>query len=169
MDIKIDIEGYQQARQILEQLPVTVQKKMFVVALRSGAKPLIKSARSKAPVKSGLLKKSIRAVRAKSAKKRETAVLVLPVFAQYKKSKKVNAYYGHILHAGTGPRETKKPVVTTIGGRIVNFGTNRGSVAPNPYLLDAYNENKQHMIDGFGNEMAQAITKFVNKNFKPVP
>lgn len=169
MEVNLKVEGYQQAKQILEQLPDTVQKRMFVVALRKAAKPLIQSAKEKIPKKTGMLARSIRAVRAKSYRRYETSLLILPVFSIYKKSEKENSFYARFVHFGTNERKTKKSVVTVMGGKYVNLGLYRGRVTPNPFLERAYNEKKQVMIDSFGDEMASAITQFAKKNFKPVP
>ena len=169
MNVDLKIENYQQARQVLEQLPTVVQKRMFVTSLRKASAPIVKSARAKAPKKSGAMARSIRAVRAKYGRKHETALLILPVFEVYKKSNVVNAYYGNMVHFGTVERKTKKPVVATLGGKTVNLGIYRGRVAPRPFLLDAFNETRQRMIDGFGDTMAVELTKFARKNFKTVP
>lgn len=37
-----------------------------------------------------------------------------------------------------------------------------------PYIEESYKENYQKVVEGFGDELASSVEKFVNKNFKPV-
>jgi superfamily II DNA/RNA helicase len=41
-------------------------------------------------------------------------------------------------------------------------------IRPNPYLEQAYTENSERVVASFGNELAAAVEKYVNKNFKSV-
>ena len=41
-------------------------------------------------------------------------------------------------------------------------------IRPTPYLEQAYTENSERTVALFGDELAVAVEKFVNKNFKPV-
>ena len=168
--LTIEVEGYAEAKRIMDELPNTMQKRMLLAALRASAKPMLQSARSKVP---GKLKKQLRTVRYKdrNASKSEVAIAVKPVFERTKKKGAVNEYYGKFIHEGTAdPRTSKK-------GKLLVFDDAQGKkifvrsvkgIRPTPYLEQAYTENSERTVALFGDELAAAVEKFVNKNFKPV-
>ena len=109
--LTIEVDGYAAAKRILDELPNTMQKRMLLAALRASAKPMLQSARSKVPVRTGKLKKQLRTVRYKdrNASKSEVAIAVKPVFERTKKKGAVNEYDGKFIHEGTAdPRTSKK-------------------------------------------------------------
>ena len=109
--LTIKVNGYRQAKEILDGLPNGMQKSILLAALRQSARPMLTSARSKIPVRSGKLKRQLRIVRFRdrNAPKSEVAVAVKPVFERSKKSGVVNQYYGKFIHEGTAdPRTSKK-------------------------------------------------------------
>lgn len=171
--LTIEVEGYAEAKHILDELPNTMQKRMLLAALRASAKPMLQSARSKVPVRSGKLKRQLRIVRFRdrSAPKSEVAVAVKPVFERTKKKGAVNEYYGKFIHEGTAdPRTSKKGkllVFDDAQGRKVFVRSVKG-IRPTPYLEQAYTENSERTAAIFGDELAAAVEKFVNKNFAPV-
>lgn len=61
--LKIKVEGYKEAKAILDELPNNMQKRMLLAALKGSAKPILQSAKGKVPIKSGKLKKMLRVVR----------------------------------------------------------------------------------------------------------
>ena len=89
--LTIEVEGYAEAKRIMDELPNTMQKRMLLVALRASAKPMLQSARSKVPVRTGKLKKQLRTVRYKdrNASKSEVAIAVKPVFGRLEKGQTV--------------------------------------------------------------------------------
>lgn len=171
--LKIKVEGYEQAKKILDELPNNMQKRMLLTALRGSAKPMLQSARSKVPVKSGKLTKMLRVVRFKdrNASKSEVSVAVKPIFDRTKKKGAINQYYGKFIHEGTAdPRKGKK-------GKFLVFENKQGEkvfvksvkgIKPKPFLEQAYTENSERTISNFGNELAKAVENFVSKNFKPI-
>lgn len=171
--LTVKVEGYVEAKQILDQLPNAMQKRMLLAALRGSAKPMLQSARSKVPVRSGKLKKQLRIVRFKDrqASKSEVSIAVKPVFEVTKKKGAINQYYGKFIHEGTqDPRTSKK-------GKLLVFDNERGEkvftrsvkgIKSTPFLEQAYTENNERTVALFGSELAAAIEKFVAKNFKPV-
>lgn len=171
--LTLKVEGYAEAKRILDELPNNMQKRMLAAALRGSAKPMLRSAKGKVPVRSGRLKKQLRIVRFKdrSAPKSEVAIAVKPVFERTKKKGAVNEYYGKFIHEGTtDPRTSKK-------GKLLVFENERGEkvfvrsvkgLRPTPYLERAYTENSERTVALFGDELAKAVEKFVAKNFKPV-
>ena len=171
--LTVKVEGYVEAKRILDELANTMQKRMLLAALRGSAKPMLQSARSKVPVRSGKLKKQLRIVRFKDrqASKSEVSVAVKPIFEVTKKKGAINQYYGKFIHEGTqDPRTSKK-------GKLLVFENERGEkvftrsvkgIKATPFLEQAYNENNERTVALFGDELAAAIEKFVAKNFNPV-
>lgn len=108
--LTIEVEGYAEAKRIMDELPNTMQKRMLLATLRASAKPMLQSARSNVPVRMGKLKKHLRMVRYKdrNASKSEVAIAVKPVFGRTKKKGAVNEYYGKFIHEGTADPRTSK-------------------------------------------------------------
>lgn len=171
--LKIKVEGYAQAKTILDELPNNMQKRMLFSALRGSAKPMLQSAQAKVPVKSGRLKKMLKVVRYKdrNASKSEVSVAVKPVFERTKKKGSINQYYGKFIHEGTAdPRTSRK-------GKLLVFDDKQGKkvfvrsvkgIKATPFLETAYRESNERRIAIFGDELAKAVEKFVSKNFKQI-
>lgn len=47
--LKIKVEGYKEAKAILDELPNNMQKRMLLSALRGSTRPMLQSARGKFP------------------------------------------------------------------------------------------------------------------------
>lgn len=172
--LKIEVKGYCEAKALLDQLPNNMQKRMLLVALRSSAKPMLQGAKSKVPVRSGRLKRQLRIVRFRdrSAFKSEVSIAVKPVFEKTKKKGAINQYYGKFIHEGTAnprvPRKKGKTLVFENASGEKIFVKSVKGIRPNPYLEQAYTENSERVVASFGDELATAVEKFVNRNFKPV-
>lgn len=170
--LRISVDGYKEAKAILDQLPNNMQKKMLLAALRSSARPMLSSARTKVPIRSGKLKKQLRIIRFKdrTAPKSEVDVAIKHLFSKTKNKGTINEYYGKFIHEGTkNPRTPRKE------GRILAFKGKDGQMVftravkgltAKPYLEEAYTENHERLVKAFGVELAAAIEKFINKNFK---
>ena len=171
--LTIEVDGYAAAKRILDELPNTMQKRMLLAALRASAKPMLQSARSKVPVRTGKLKKQLRTVRYKdrNASKSEVAIAVKPVFERTKKKGAVNEYYGKFIHEGTAdPRTSKKGkllVFDDAQGKKVFVRSVKG-IRATPFLEMAYDESGERTITIFGDELASAVERYVQKHFKPV-
>lgn len=171
--LTIEVDGYAAAKRILDELPNTMQKRMLLAALRASAKPMLQSARSKVPVRTGKLKKQLRTVRYKdrNASKSEVAIAVKPVFERTKKKGAVNEYYGKFIHEGTAdPRTSKKGkllVFDDAQGKKVFVRSTKG-IKPTPYLEQAYTVNSERTVAIFGDELAAAVGRYIQKHFKPV-
>lgn len=171
--LTVKVDGYQQAKEILDDMPRTMQKSMLRSALKSSAKPFVQGARNRVPVRSGELKRQIKVVsyRDKSAPKTEVDVAVKPVFSKTKK-KKANQYYGKFIHEGTvDPRYPRKKggvlVFTTASGDKV-FARHVKGIKPRPFIEESYTENQEKVVAGFGDALATSVEKYVNKHFKKV-
>lgn len=173
--LKVKVEGYAETKRILDELPNTMQKSMLLAALRTSARPMLQTAKNRVPVRSGRLRKQLRIVRFKdrTAPKSEVDIAVKPVFERTKKKGAVNQYYGKFIHEGTAdPRIPRKKgkhllVFTNEQGEKVFVRSVKG-IKPTPYLEQAYTANSQRLIVSFGDNLARAVEKFINKNFKRV-
>lgn len=85
--LKVKVEGYAEAKRILDELPNTMQKSMLLAALRTSARPMLQTAKNRVPVRSGRLRKQLRIVRFKdrTAPKSEVDIAVKPVFERTKR------------------------------------------------------------------------------------
>lgn len=171
--LTVKVDGYREAKDILDDMPRTMQKSMLRSALKSSAKPFVQGARNRVPVRSGELKRQIKVVsfRDKSAPKTEVDVAVKPVFSKTKK-KKANQYYGKFIHEGTvDPRYPRKKggvlVFTTASGDKV-FARHVKGIKPRPFIEESYTENQEKVVSGFGDALATSVEKYVNKHFKIV-
>lgn len=171
--LKIKVEGYKEAKGILDGLPNNMQKSILIAALRQSVKPMLTSARNKVPVKSGKLKKQLRIVRHKdrNQSKTEVAVAVKPVFDKSKKSGAVNQFYGKFVHEGTAERRVSRK------GKMLVFENQQGEkvflksvkgIKATPYLEMAYTETGERTVTVFGDELGAAVERYVQRNFKPI-
>lgn len=171
--LTIKVEGFEEAKRILDQLPNDMQRRILLAALRSAARPMLKSARDSVPKKSGQLSKQLRIVRHKErgASPTEVAIAVKPVFSKTKKKEVANQFYGKFIHEGTkDPRMSRK-------GKMLVFENQQGEkvfvkavkgIKPTPYLEIAYRESGERTVTIFGDELAKAVDRYVQKNFKPI-
>lgn len=171
--LKVKVEGYKEAKQIIGELPNNMQKRILITALRNSAKPMLQSARNKVPVRSGKLKKQLRVIRERDrgASPTEVAVAVKPVFEKTKKKGAINQFYGKFIHEGTEDKRVSRK------GKTLMFENRQGEkifvksvkgIKPTPFLETAYNESSERTVAIFGDELATAVGKFVDKNFKPI-
>lgn len=172
--LKLKVEGYQEAKAILDELPNNMQKNMLRSALRRASKPFVQGARSRVPVRSGELRKTIKVVsfRDREAPKSEVDVAVRPVFQRTKKKGAVNQFYGRFIHEGTrDPRFPKKKggvlVFTSASGEKV-FARHVKGLQPRPFIEQSYQENYERVVGEFGTELATSVEKYVNKHFKKI-
>ena len=172
--LTVKVKGYRQAKEILHELPNSMQKTILRTALKKSSKPFVRGAQSRVPVKTGTLKKQLKVVsfRDRQAPKTEVDVAVKHVFSRSKKKKAVNEYYGKFIHEGTkDPRYPKKKggvLVFSLPNGDKVFAKHVKGLKPRPYIEESYKENYNAVVDGFGDELAISVEKFVNKNFKPV-
>ncbi len=171
--LTIKINGYRQAKEILDGLPNGMQKSILLAALRQSARPMLTLARGKVPVRSGKLKRQLRIVRFRdrNAPKSEVAVAVKPVFDKSKKSGAVNQYYGKFIHEGTkDPRLSRKGKLLVFENKQSEkvFVRSVKGIRATPYLELAYGESGERTVAIFGEELAAAVGRYVRKHFKPV-
>lgn len=120
--LTLKVDGYVEAKRIMDQLPNNMQKRMLLTALRTSAQPMLRTAKGRVPVRTGRLRRQLRIVRFRdrNAPRSEVDVAVKPVFERTKRKGSVNQYYGKFIHEGTkDPRTSRK-------GRLLVFENERG-------------------------------------------
>ena len=171
--MSIKVEGYKETIAVLKQLTDAMRKNIIRSALRASAKPMLKSARSKVPKRTGQLAKQLKiaSYRDRNAPRSEVSVAIKPVFSRHKKSGKANAFYARFIHEGTvDPRKSKKGkllVFKNREGKMIFTRSVKG-IKANPFLTRAFHEQGDHTIRIFSDELGKAVEKYVNKRFKKI-
>ena len=139
--LTLKVDGYVEAKRIMDQLPNNMQKRMLLTALRTSAQPMLRT------------------------------VAVKPVFERTKRKGSVNQYYGKFIHEGTkDPRTSRKGrllVFENERGEKIFTRSVRGLRAV-PFLEIAYTQESERTVALFGDALAAAVEKFVVRNFKAV-
>ena len=174
----IKIEGYKEAVQVFVQLAEQMQKRIVRQVLRKSARPMVLAARSRAPKRTGRLRKSIRVVSLKKDRVPPVVPLAIAPVFDVSKNGKVNAFYARFVHDGTKDRYpralTRKRAKGAKGSRVLVFTGSHGEkvftrsargLSPNPFMMQAFNSATGSTVDDFGKEMAAAVENFANKNF----
>lgn len=134
MELNVQIEGLEQLKRAFDLLPKRVAVSAASKSVREGAKVIQKAARSKVPVDTGNLRRSIIVkVLNKNRDAMEVAALIGPgrgYFSKKKNAKTGDGFYGFFLEYGTVKMKAK------------------------PFLRPAYDENKvaaqQAIVDVIG-------------------
>lgn len=166
--VKIDFEGLKQTLQVLDQLPLAMQKKIVAASIRESAKPILKDAKQRMPRKTGQLRRTLKII-----KYRRTGSPTRTTYAvRHTFSKKMNGedsknqYYAAFIHAGTKdrvPKNTKTLRFVSASGGVFFTKKARG-IKPNPYLGDAWKANESSVLQDFGQTLNQELQKFCAKN-----
>lgn len=160
--IDIKIKGDKELIAALNELPIAIQRKILRKAMGKAAKPIIRLARSKAPKKSGTLKKSI-GHKVRTYKGSGTTLAVIGarsgVFGAYRGSSRpvVPFYTSHLVERGhrivVGGKITKegRRTQTDHTGKVV------GEVAPRPFLKPAYEAGKEESLEAIRQTIIEGI------------
>jgi len=100
IDLKFELNGGKELSDALQELPRRVSNKILRKALRQGGNVLLKKARANAPVKSGVLRRSIKL----RVDLRGTPAAIITVRIPPKsgiQKAKLGPYYGSFLELGT--------------------------------------------------------------------
>lgn len=152
MDFKIT--GGKELQAALKQLPAKFQKRIEKNALRAGARVIAKEAKTRVPVDTGALKKSIRVV---TGKTREGARVYVTAGA----GGKHDAFYAHMVEFGTKAHFTQKGGATKVGQFALTkaeAGRHPGS-RPQPFMRPAIDLKGEEAIAQVGITIAANIEK----------
>lgn len=128
-DIRLEIKGLKELNNLLNKLPDKIAKKPLQNALRAGGNVVVKAAKAKAPVDTGLLRDSIAVKQAKQ----KTGAVHYQV-GVYQKIGKKRPFYAH----------------------MIEFGTSK--MSPKPFMRPAWEETKAEVLRTFSVRLAKSIT-----------
>lgn len=159
MATQFEIKGAAELQRKLGQLPVKLEKNILRGALRAGAKVIEREAKARVPVKSGLLRDSIRvSVRARRG----------TVTAQVKAGgrRKGQAFYAwmvehgtrrHVIVAGAGRSRTVRALA--IAGRIVGAKVDHPGAAAHPFMKPSLDSRAPQALDAIRAYIGKRLDK----------
>jgi len=131
--IDISLTGDKALQKKLNRLPKVMQKKIVRKALREGARPVLASARSKAPVRTGAMKKSLK-LRARRARRGNFGVEVR-----------------------TGTRAELGIPENDPGYYPFSVEFGHGNVPAQPFMRPALDENREPALKIIGREIGRGV------------
>lgn len=141
----------------LKTLPDKVQKRILAGAVRAGAKPIIKEAKSLVPTEDGNLKKSIGVTKFKTRKKTLVWFQVSP-----RTDGKYDGWYGHFVEYGTYA-ELDHPMVRQrtgkLGQRRAKIVASGFGLKPRPFLRPAFEKEGENSIKAVKEYIAKRLDK----------
>ena len=167
---EVKIEGLDVLQKVLELLPARIEANIMRGAVRAGSKVLADSAKSRAPVDSGDLKKSIR-VSTRSRRGQVSASV---------RAGDKRAFYAHMVEYGTasfytgdgksvgGPYKIS-PTKTQTPKQAVSFDTTaRASVThpgirPQPFMRPALDNDSQNAVQAVADYVRGRLIKEATK------
>lgn len=165
--LKVKIENYAEAMEIIGQLPETMQRLVFLPALKKSSKQMLANAKNRAPKDSGALAKSLKITSERRWKNTLTEVGIKPVFLRYSATT-VNQYYGAMVIGGTAVREPKKRKVLAFAdksGKMI-FTKRAAALPARPFIEESFNATANQVAASFEKEVIVATEKFINRKFK---
>jgi HK97 gp10 family phage protein len=123
---------------VLAELPKKIGEKVLVKALRAGARPIVRAAKQRVPVRTGKLKKSITVRKATQKQRRKGTGIVLIGF--------------------------RKP--TSAIAHLVEFGTSKASAQP--FMRPAIDEKGRDAIQTIGEKLGKEIEAEATKLAGPL-
>lgn len=146
MEVTIKTDQLQILEDFFNDLSAANQRKIFIEGFRKASIPLIAAAKSNAPHRRGILRKSIGTV----AIPNEIAILV-----GAKKSGTYKGWHGHLVENGTVERFRK-----------TKQGATTGKVIGTHFFEQAFNQTQEQVYSTIENEWYNAIDKFIVKTNK---
>lgn len=152
----VRIEGADALKSLLKELPQKFTEKELVRVLKQAAKPMVKDAKSRAPVgETGMLKKHIKVMKDKKKFARGNAQILFGV------TKK--APHAHLVEFGTIGHFTliKSKQVLSDGSTTFGIVNLHPGTPPRPFLRPAFDKNKDEFVATVGEEAFKIIKKAV--------
>ena len=157
MKVTVKTQGLRELEKALMELPRATARKVAQRALLKAAQPVVDRAKALVPVRTGNLRKSIKAkVRSNNAAGKAAYAAAMKAGAG--KEAAVGALRGAQRAAGgqnvttvdVGPGQQPH-------AHMIEFGTQRRG--PQPYLRPSWDENKQKVLDSIGETLGDEIMK----------
>jgi HK97 gp10 family phage protein len=136
----------------LRNFPERVQAKVLANSVRDGATAVRNDAKKNAPVDKGLMKSKVRIQRGRKNSKLGNLVYIV----------NVNSPAHHLIELGTKDRTAKgggKLAFTGADGREI-FIEKVSGVKATPFLGQAYENNRENVVNKFKERLAREIKRF---------
>jgi phage protein, HK97 gp10 family len=167
MTTEVQIHGLRELREaLLRKIPAEMQGKVLQQALSAGAAIIAKEAKSRAPQKTGRMKKAIYHGRRKQSatKTFEERVVAVRRGKKLQKSGRDAFYwkfveFGHRTGAGKGQYLKKTDGRTSHGGAV----DATGFVPPQPFMRPAFEAGKHKAVTAIKTRLGTAIDKAAQK------
>ncbi len=156
---EVRVEGLEELRDtLLKRLPEALQGKALQGALAKAARPIVATAKSLAPTKSGRLKHAIYSARDKSSTKtRESRIIGVRRGRKFQKTDR-DAYYWKFIEFGHAAIKTKR--AKGLGSEKSGFfGKEVHAVPPKPFMRPAFEQNKLKALEITRAELSGQIDK----------
>jgi HK97 gp10 family phage protein len=172
---EVRVEGLSELKELLQKrLPEHIQTKALQSSLAIAAKPIVQDAKSRVPVKTGLLRRSIYSFRSRRSTKQK-AVRLISVKSGSKA--KAPTFYWRFVEFGRGivkvgkkrgaPRDGER--AKSLGNEQEGwFGKEVKAMPAQPFLRPAFESMKFEAIEKFRASMAGEIEKFANRYQKSI-
>lgn len=171
------VEGLTELRDmLLRKLPEATQGKALQGALREAAKPIVKEARARVPVKTGRLRKAIYSFRDRASRRtREVRLISVRSGKRFQKANK-DAYYWKWIEFGHGVitlkhrrQGGKGKVSKSLGTPAKGFFGKEVQAAPaRPFMRSAFETRKYQALEAFRQTLAAQIDKVAARNLSRV-
>lgn len=159
---QVRVDGLEDLRSELRRLPEKLQGKALQGALAKAAKPIIATARSLAPVKSGRMRRAIYSFRDRSSTKtREARLISVKSGKRYQKKDK-DAYYWKFIEFGRA-QVTKKGRGSLGNEQSGFFGKTVKAIPPRPFMRPAFEQNKYKALQIVQDVMKDEVAKVAKK------
>lgn len=149
----VEVQGVTALRKQFDALPKKVQAKVARKAVREAAKVIQKDAKSRAPRRTGLLRKSIKVRR---AKRKQSPFAVTDFVMPQDPGKSPFPFYWRFLEGGWNPSGRAKRRVGA--ARRLQVGS---TTVKHPFLGPAYESRQEAAMRTFESTFAEELRKLV--------
>lgn len=148
--MQLSVSGIKELDAMMRGLPSQVQHNILLSIHKEAAKPLVEAAQSLAPVKKGLLKKSIGTASGGSIKR--TGEIGLVTVGPRRKGG-YQGFHGHLVERGTKERRTKS-------------GESRGVMPATPFMEPAFNATQVLVVSRIQTVFAGKLWQYMKRTLK---
>jgi HK97 gp10 family phage protein len=158
--ITVKVDGLRDLQAALAELPKATQTAVLKRTLLKAAEPIVTKAKELAPVRTGALRKSIRAVAQSKGGQAGKAAFHATMKAGGTRKEAAAA-----ARAANRANPSSADVVVLIGparlpyAHMVEFGTSE--MGPQPYMRPAWDANRERVLESIKADLANEITKTV--------
>ena len=146
------VEGVPELRAKLAALGDKAERKVVRTAIRKAANIVLKEVRSRAPSKTGRLRKGLRV---------SVSVTAGNEVAKIGAKRRAGARHAHLLELGVRPHtiRSKYRRALRIGGRMIGGRVMHPGVRPRPFLRPGFEATKDDAIRVFKEQLQTAISE----------